>query len=764
MAAPTFLIARANVEVQEGAEGFIGSGALGEVRRGRYQGKPCALKGLHLLRTDAASVAAFGGALNPDERKAFLSKFIQECRLLQSFEHENIVPFFGVVCDDTPAREPLYLAMEFIPSGTVQDLVHAERYRTMRTDDRCLPLETQLVVLSGLFAALEYLAGRHLIHRDVKPANILAVVESERLEKILLADFGEAKQLTRSMSRVSGAGTPVYMAPEMGEADEAKGPKADVFSAGVVAVEMSSGKSPNPGPALRKQGRTRVAVPEEDRRASDIAAVRHEQIKAIARRCIIDDDEQRAPAAEMRQQCDEMLTAFRAARAAQQAEEAEAARAAAAEAAAARAAAEQAAEQARQTALVAQAEDEKAEVGTDSTLSKKQLKRARQKAKAAASKAAEGSVLEPEPEPDPEPDLEPEPKPEPASDPEPAPESAAASTEATKAQQEKRKKKERQARRKAARAAIVRLETAGSPEAVFDAVLNLLNGSCEDEHALAACMRILNGCHDRHASLLAESCHDGCSDPEKAAALIDALRHAFVQGCTCSIPEFFGDKRVGVGEAGGYPFLLKAYMVGLDLLPCTEKGDIAATVELCRVLALEEDLLVEFASLPNFSGHGNTYVAGQTPLPVAGLYNGRVPAVVVATSFKPTRRIEQALSRFERARPQTLDNGEQALAESDFEELIQNLEYMTEAVGPGTRYLERGSIIGCSLGAAGAALLLVKIMAMTVGVAGTPFANYLSTQPTTARIGASTGTIEVSRSISSTSLPVSFGLTVLHKR
>ena len=89
---------------------------------------------------------------------------------------------------------------------------------------------------------------------------------------------------------------------------------------------------------------------------------------------------------------------------------------------------------------------------------------------------------------------------------------------------------------------------------------------------------------------------------------------------------------------------------------------------------------------------------------------------------------------------------------------------MTEAVGPGTRYLERGSIIGCSLGAAGAALLLVKIMAMTVGVAGTPFANYLSTHPTTARIGASTGTIEVSRSISSTSLPVSFGLTVLHKR
>ena len=93
---------------------------------------------------------------------------------------------------------------------------------------------------------------RNLIHRDVKPANILAVVEEQRLLKVLLADFGEAKQLTRSMSRVSGAGTPVYMAPEMTEEDDAKGPKVDVFSAGVVAVELNTGQSPNPGPQHRK--------------------------------------------------------------------------------------------------------------------------------------------------------------------------------------------------------------------------------------------------------------------------------------------------------------------------------------------------------------------------------------------------------------------------------------------------------------------------------------------------------------------------------
>ena len=56
--------------------------------------------------------------------------------------------------------EPLYLAMQYIPTGTLQDLVHSERYRLLRRDERCLPLETQLVALTGLFSALEYLAGR----------------------------------------------------------------------------------------------------------------------------------------------------------------------------------------------------------------------------------------------------------------------------------------------------------------------------------------------------------------------------------------------------------------------------------------------------------------------------------------------------------------------------------------------------------------------------------------------------------------------------
>ena len=60
------------------------------------------------------------------------------------------------------------------------------------------------------------------------------------------------------------AGSPAYMAPDMREADEATGPKADVFSAGIVMIEVASGRQPNPGPDMRRQGRMRVGVPEEE--------------------------------------------------------------------------------------------------------------------------------------------------------------------------------------------------------------------------------------------------------------------------------------------------------------------------------------------------------------------------------------------------------------------------------------------------------------------------------------------------------------------
>ena len=164
-----FLLELRDTTVDESPEGLLGSGALGQVRRGTYLGAAVAFKQLYYLRTDAESIANLGGALSPAERQHVLRKFMQECTFMHTLTHPNIVPFFGVVVDDTRERAPLYLAMQYIPTGTLHDLIHSPRYLWLRdaADDGCLPLETQVVALVGLFGALEYLAGKHFIHRDV---------------------------------------------------------------------------------------------------------------------------------------------------------------------------------------------------------------------------------------------------------------------------------------------------------------------------------------------------------------------------------------------------------------------------------------------------------------------------------------------------------------------------------------------------------------------------------------------------------------------
>ena len=292
-----------DVVVVQGAAGLLGRGSLGEVRRGTYKGVDVALKGLHMMRDDPESVAAMGGVLSPAERANVRQDFWRECDTMRRLVHQNILTFLCVVVDDTVRAEPLYMAMQLIESGTLHDLIYHSKHAAMRTDDGHLPLETQLVVFDGIFSGLEYLAEQGVIHRDIKPANILAVVErgSTQLSKVLLADFGESKQLTLTMTRVVGtaAGTPLYQAPEMGEEEEAKGPKADVFSAGIVMLEVNTGRQPNPGPAKRRQGRQRVDVPEEERRADDLAAVRHQEVAELAARCVVDDEALRADAAEI---------------------------------------------------------------------------------------------------------------------------------------------------------------------------------------------------------------------------------------------------------------------------------------------------------------------------------------------------------------------------------------------------------------------------------------------------------------------------------
>ena len=155
-------------------------------------------------------------------------RFLREARSSAQVRHENVVQVHEV------GEQPLpYIAMEFIPGETLQQRL-----------DRVGPVEPAEVVRVGRQVA-EGLAAAHacdLIHRDIKPGNVLLEGGAQRVK---LTDFGLARAADDASISQSGliAGTPMYMAPE-----QAKGEKldqrADLFSLGSVLYQMAAGRPP----------------------------------------------------------------------------------------------------------------------------------------------------------------------------------------------------------------------------------------------------------------------------------------------------------------------------------------------------------------------------------------------------------------------------------------------------------------------------------------------------------------------------------------
>ncbi len=162
----------------------------------------------------------------------FRERFAREARMIAQIEHSAIVP----VHDYGEYDGQPYLVMRYMPGGSLAERIQQQGALSME--------ETQ-PILARVAAALDAAYQRGIIHRDVKPANILF----DQYGEAYLSDFGIVK-LTESTMQLTGSGiigTPAYMAPEMANPEELTA-LVDVYALGVTLYEMLSGDLPYKAP------------------------------------------------------------------------------------------------------------------------------------------------------------------------------------------------------------------------------------------------------------------------------------------------------------------------------------------------------------------------------------------------------------------------------------------------------------------------------------------------------------------------------------
>ena len=165
----------------------------------------------------------------------FLGRFLNEGRIIAGLRHPHIITIFDIGATDGL----VYMSMEYIDGGDLKDKIHLG----------CSE-EEALDLVQNIASALEFAHGEGVIHRDVKPANILF----RRDGTPLLSDFGIAKQ-TKIDAELTSTGTilgsPFYMSPEQAEGHKVDG-RADIYSLGIIFYEMLTGERPYPGDSAIK--------------------------------------------------------------------------------------------------------------------------------------------------------------------------------------------------------------------------------------------------------------------------------------------------------------------------------------------------------------------------------------------------------------------------------------------------------------------------------------------------------------------------------
>lgn len=200
----------------------IGQGAMGSVYKAVQ---------VKMERPVALKVLAPKFAQN----RSFIERFFREARAVARFNHTNIIQ--GIDCGESNGVH--YFVMEYVDGPTAMDLIRRERI---------LPEKQALGIVLQIARGLEQAARVGLIHRDVKPQNIM--ITQDGVAK--LCDLGLVKDLSRQPGHTPSEtgmtlGTPDYISPEQARGDADVDTRSDIYSLGATLYHMLTGQLPFPG-------------------------------------------------------------------------------------------------------------------------------------------------------------------------------------------------------------------------------------------------------------------------------------------------------------------------------------------------------------------------------------------------------------------------------------------------------------------------------------------------------------------------------------
>ena len=197
--------------------GELGQGAMGIV----YKAKDPLIDRVVAIKTITLSLAL-------DEKEEYEGRFYQEAKAAGRLNHQNIVTIYDV----GKSGDVAYIAMEFLQGRELRDIMN---------DVGLLPVDQVLDIVAQVAQGLAYAHEHEIVHRDVKPSNIMVVHDGH----VKITDFGIARMASSAVHTQTGMvlGSPKYMSPEqvMGKTIDQR---SDIFSLGVMLYEMLTGQAP----------------------------------------------------------------------------------------------------------------------------------------------------------------------------------------------------------------------------------------------------------------------------------------------------------------------------------------------------------------------------------------------------------------------------------------------------------------------------------------------------------------------------------------